>query len=124
MPLYEYVCRACGAEVERLQKFSDPPLADCPDCGKPELNKKISAAGFRLKGGGWYETDFKKDKRRNLAAGSGAAESAAGGGGAESKSSESKGKDTAGSGSESTTKTDSKKADSKKDSGSKKAAGS
>lgn len=69
MPIYEYACRACGREVEKLQKLSDSPLTDCPECGKPEMVRKVSAPSFRLKGGGWYETDFKsdKDKKRNLA---------------------------------------------------------
>jgi putative FmdB family regulatory protein len=67
MPIYEYRCQSCGHELEKLQKISDAPLVDCPECGKPELTKLISAAGFRLKGGGWYETDFKKDNKRNLA---------------------------------------------------------
>lgn len=67
MPIYEYFCQACGTEIEVLQKMSDVPLVDCPGCAKPALRKKISAAGFRLKGGGWYETDFKKDKKRNIA---------------------------------------------------------
>lgn len=67
MPIYEYRCQACQHELEKLQKLSDPVLVDCPQCGKPALTKLISAAGFRLKGSGWYETDFKKDKRRNLA---------------------------------------------------------
>jgi putative FmdB family regulatory protein len=67
MPVYEYECQACGHYLETLQKISEPPLTDCPACGKPELKKLISAAGFRLKGGGWYETDFKnKDKKKNL----------------------------------------------------------
>lgn len=66
MPFYEYRCQACGEHLESLQKISDPPLTDCPACGKPELKKQVSAAGFRLKGGGWYETDFKNDKKRNL----------------------------------------------------------
>ena len=66
MPIYEYSCGACGHTLEALQKLSDTPLTDCPACGKAELRKLISAAGFRLKGGGWYETDFKKDKQRNL----------------------------------------------------------
>ena len=69
MPIYEYRCQACEHEVEVLQKLSDAPLTDCPECGKPELKKKISAAGFRLKGGGWYETDFKTGNKKNLAAG-------------------------------------------------------
>ena len=62
MPIYEYQCLACGHEMEKLQKMSDAPLVDCPDCQEPELKKKISAAGFRLKGTGWYETDFKNKK--------------------------------------------------------------
>jgi putative FmdB family regulatory protein len=67
MPIYEYRCQSCGHELEKLQKISDPPLVDCPECEQPKLQKLISAAGFRLKGGGWYETDFKKDGKRNLA---------------------------------------------------------
>jgi len=67
MPIYEYQCKACGHELEKIQKMSDAPLTECPACGRSELVKKISAAGFRLKGGGWYETDFKKDGKRNLA---------------------------------------------------------
>lgn len=59
MPIYEYECKSCGHELEVLQKFSDDLLTDCPDCKNPALNKKISAAGFQLKGSGWYETDFK-----------------------------------------------------------------
>jgi len=67
MPFYEYRCEVCGADHEALQKISDPPLTDCPACGKPALKKRVSAAGFRLKGGGWYETDFKKQgQKRNL----------------------------------------------------------
>jgi putative FmdB family regulatory protein len=67
MPIYEYRCEDCGAELEKLQRLSDEPLRDCPTCGKAALKRLISAAGFRLKGSGWYETDFKKDNRRNLA---------------------------------------------------------
>ena len=66
MPFYEYRCEACGHELEALQKVSDDPLSDCPACGRPTLKKLISAAGFRLKGGGWYETDFKGGKKKNL----------------------------------------------------------
>jgi putative FmdB family regulatory protein len=66
MPFYEYVCRACGAESEILQKLSDPPETECPHCHAQALVKQISAAGFRLKGGGWYETDFKSGDKRNL----------------------------------------------------------
>ena len=69
MPIYEYQCQSCGHLHEALQKVSDAPLVDCPACGAPELRKKISAAGFRLKGGGWYETDFKTGGKKNLASG-------------------------------------------------------
>jgi putative FmdB family regulatory protein len=67
MPIYEYQCQHCRKELEILQKISDSPLQDCPECGKPALKKKISAAAFRLKGGGWYETDFKTGGKKNLA---------------------------------------------------------
>lgn len=69
MPFYEYQCRQCGHELEALQKISDKPLRQCPECGKAALTKLVSAPIFRLKGGGWYETDFKseQDKKRNLA---------------------------------------------------------
>lgn len=66
MPFYEYECQACGGHVETLQKISDAPLTDCPACGKAELKKLISASGFRLKGAGWYETDFKNKGKKNL----------------------------------------------------------
>lgn len=59
MPIYEYQCKACGHRLEALQKISEEPLSDCPECGRPDLQKLVSAAGFRLKGGGWYVTDFK-----------------------------------------------------------------
>lgn len=68
MPIYEYLCQSCGHEHEAIQKMSDAPLIHCPACSEPELKKKISAAGFRLKGGGWYETDFKGGgSKRNIA---------------------------------------------------------
>ena len=66
MPIYEYECQACGHYLEKLQKISDPPLTECPQCGEASLQKLISAAGFRLKGGGWYETDFKTGDKKNL----------------------------------------------------------
>jgi putative FmdB family regulatory protein len=59
MPIYEYRCSVCGAEHEALQKVSEPPLTQCPSCGKPGLQKVLTAAGFQLKGSGWYATDFK-----------------------------------------------------------------
>ena len=67
MPIYEYECTACGHAFDALQKMSDNPLTDCPDCNEPSLRKLLSAPNFRLKGGGWYETDFKTDNKRNLA---------------------------------------------------------
>lgn len=67
MPFYEYRCDACDHYFEALQKISDDALVDCPQCHKPQLKKLISAAGFRLKGEGWYETDFKSGAKRNLA---------------------------------------------------------
>jgi putative FmdB family regulatory protein len=59
MPIYEYRCSSCGHELEALQKLSDPLLLACPACGKPALSKLVTAAGFQLKGSGWYATDFK-----------------------------------------------------------------
>jgi len=67
MPFYEYVCTGCGAETTILQKISDPAVTLCPACNQETLTKQISAAGFRLKGGGWYETDFKSGSKKNLA---------------------------------------------------------
>jgi len=67
MPIYEYECEACGHTMEAIQKMSDEPLKDCPECNKAALKKLISAAGFRLKGAGWYETDFKTGSKKNLA---------------------------------------------------------
>ncbi len=63
MPIYEYSCQACGHTLEAIQKFNDPALRECPACHKLELKKQISAAGFHLKGSGWYETDFKGGKK-------------------------------------------------------------
>lgn len=62
MPIYEYLCNSCGAEKEHLQKISDAPIAVCPVCGSSNYVKRISAAGFQLKGSGWYVTDFKNNK--------------------------------------------------------------
>ncbi|HKQ13324.1 MAG TPA: zinc ribbon domain-containing protein [Steroidobacteraceae bacterium] len=78
MPFYEYECTNCKFYVEALQKVSDAPLKQCPSCKKQTLKKLVSAPVFRLKGGGWYETDFKSDQegKRNLAAGEEAPEAA------------------------------------------------
>jgi putative FmdB family regulatory protein len=72
MPIYDYHCTACNADSEILHKISDPPETICPECGKPTLVKQMSAAGFRLSGGGWYETDFKSGGKKNLAGEQGA----------------------------------------------------
>lgn len=66
MPIYEYACKECSHTLDALQKLSDAPLVECPKCGKPALRRLISAPHFRLKGNGWYETDFKKENQRNL----------------------------------------------------------
>lgn len=68
MPIYEYECKACGHRLEKLQKISADPLTDCPVCERDTLSRLVSAAGFRLAGGGWYETDFKTGSKKNLAA--------------------------------------------------------
>jgi len=69
MPIYEYECQKCGHTLEALQKFSDKPLRECPECGRHQLKRLVSAPLFRLAGSGWYETDFKseKERKRNLA---------------------------------------------------------
>jgi len=66
MPIYEYACTECNHTLDALQKIADAPLVDCPECGRPGLKRLLSAPRFRLKGQGWYETDFKKDNQRNL----------------------------------------------------------
>jgi putative FmdB family regulatory protein len=68
MPIYEYRCGACGHHLEALQGMTESPLRKCPECGKSQLKRLVSASAFRLKGNGWYETDFKndKEKKRNL----------------------------------------------------------
>ena len=66
MPIYEYQCDACGHVFDSLQKISEAPLTKCPDCGAEALKKLVSAPAFRLKGGGWYETDFKTGDKKNL----------------------------------------------------------
>ena len=73
MPIYEYQCEACGHRLEALQKISEEPLSDCPECGRSSLQKLVSAAGFRLKGGGWYVTDFKDGAKNKKKSNEGAA---------------------------------------------------
>lgn len=81
MPIYDYQCSECSHVLEAIQKFSDPLLTDCPECGRPALKKLVSAPSFRLAGGGWYETDFKTGSKKNLAgdSSSGAASGASSG---------------------------------------------
>ena len=95
MPIYEYECTECGHELEALQKMSDAPLSDCPACELAGLKKRISAPGFRLSGSGWYETDFKSDKQRNLSKSDGAENK--GGGKSEKSDSKSSPKNKSGS---------------------------
>jgi len=78
MPIYAYQCSACGHSMEALQKMADAPLTDCPACGAAALEKKVTAAAFRLSGGGWYETDFKSGGKKNLASNDTAPSSACG----------------------------------------------
>ena len=66
MPIYGYACKNCSHALDALQKMSDEVLLDCPECGEPALKRQLSAPRFRLKGKGWYETDFKKDNQRNI----------------------------------------------------------
>ena len=79
MPFYEYQCRHCGHQLEALQRLSDAPLKKCPSCGRAQLARIVSRVAFRLKGGGWYETDFKADgeNKRNLVGDESAAEPSA-----------------------------------------------
>ena len=80
MPIYEYACQKCGHTFDALQKVSEGPLKKCPECGALRLKRLVSAPQFRLKGTGWYETDFKKDKKKRLAeSGDGAPPAEAGG---------------------------------------------
>jgi putative FmdB family regulatory protein len=66
MPIYGYTCQSCGHHHDELQKIADDPLVVCPECGEPALKRQLSAPKFRLKGKGWYETDFKTGDKRNL----------------------------------------------------------
>ena len=104
MPIYEYRCEACGHLLDALQKISDEPLRDCPNCNEASLKRLISAPAFRLKGSGWYETDFKseKEKKRNLA------ESAGEGGKSEKADGKPDGKSEAGSDTKAAAKSESK----------------
>ncbi|WP_133500483.1 FmdB family zinc ribbon protein [Cognatilysobacter terrigena] len=82
MPIYAFECAACGHDFDRLQKLSDADPTDCPQCSAPQVRRRLTAPQFRLAGGGWYETDFKKDgdKKRNLAGDGGSSGSTPSGG--------------------------------------------
>ena len=82
MPIYEYRCASCGHELEALQKLSDAPLTMCPACHKAELRKRVSAAGFQLKGSGWYVTDFRNSGAKSTAKDKSATDDAKAGNGA------------------------------------------
>ena len=110
MPIYEYRCASCGHQQEFLQKVSDAPLKVCPKCGKPELAKMLTAAGFQLKGSGWYATDFRNKgtapaksgdaaKTDSKPADSGSSASSSGSSGSGSSGSGSSGSGSSGSGS-------------------------
>ena len=103
MPIYEYECRECGYRLDALQKMSDPPLSDCPECNQAGLKKLVSAPHFRLKGSGWYETDFKNsgrdkpdgaEKGAGKDAGNGAGKTASGKGDGKDKAESSSGSGT------------------------------
>jgi len=112
MPIYEYACKNCEHTLEELQKISDDPLLQCPACGEPQLKRLLSAPRFRLKGSGWYETDFKKDKQRNLVKGEG--DAAAAGNKTETSDSSATGKPD---GDKSASKADGKAAETRSDTG-------
>lgn len=92
MPIYAFECAACGHSFDRLQRLSDPDPTDCPACHEAQVRRQLTAPQFRLAGGGWYETDFKKDgdKKRNLAGDGGTASSGGDSKPAESRPAESK----------------------------------
>lgn len=91
MPLYDYACSSCAHQFETIQKASDDPLRECPSCGALTLKKLLSALRFRLKGSGWYETDFKSGKKRNIAGSDNASKGASSGDSSSSSSDASSG---------------------------------
>lgn len=103
MPIYEYMCQSCRHIEEAIQKVSDEPLVDCPQCGRPDLKKQVTAASFKLKGGGWYETDFKNRKKADDSTGT--AEKSAGKDGEASKPAETRPDTPSSSGGEAARKT-------------------
>ena len=94
MPIYEYQCEACGHKLEKLQKLSDDPLKLCPYCEKHEMKKLVSAVAFRLKGSGWYETDFKTGDKKNVSSSDNASSASGGSSDSSGGSSKSGGSDS------------------------------
>jgi putative FmdB family regulatory protein len=91
MPIYEYQCATCGHQLEIIQKMSDKPLTECPECRQPALNKLVSAAGLQFKGTGWYKTDYSTKGKPKPGTETGpASDSSSSGGGAEAKSADTK----------------------------------
>jgi putative FmdB family regulatory protein len=116
MPIYPYVCTACGHEFDALQKISDDPLKDCPECGESSLRKRLAAPAFQLKGTGWYETDFKNSGKGKETAGKGNGEDKSAGDKAKSGSgSKSDSKAQSGSGDKGSSASGSKAAAAKED---------
>lgn len=111
MPIYEYQCESCGHRLEKIQKMADDPLKVCPECETPTLKKLVSAAAFRLKGGGWYETDFKTGAKKN-ALHSADSSSKSSEGGSESKNSSDSNNGSTGSSADSSKKDSSSKKES------------
>lgn len=118
MPIYEYQCQNCDHTLETIQKISEKPLRKCPECGKLALDKLISATAFRLKGDGWYETDFKSGSKRNVAGDKDASSSGSSDGAGAPKSAESSSKSADSSGS--SKKSDTASSKNSKSAGSKK----
>ncbi len=116
MPIYEYRCSDCGHEFEVIQKMSDQPMTDCPTCGKSALSKLVSAAGFQLKGSGWYVTDFRDKKQSKKDSGAGESKTSEAGSAGEGKTSEAgaAGNKAGGAGNDGKDKKDSKSTDTAK----------
>ena len=118
MPIYEYRCASCGHELEALQKLSDAPLAECPACHKPDLKKLVSAAGFQLKGSGWYVTDFRNSGGKPPATGTAAGKTANAAGAGANAGATGAGSDTSSGTSSGTSSTEGKSGESKAGTGS------
>ena len=118
MPIYEYRCGDCGHEFETIQKISEAPLTQCPACEHQALQKKVSRAAFRLKGGGWYETDFKSGNKRNVIGAGDSSSSGSGSSGSEKSGGESSSGDKSATGKSAPEKSSGEKSSSEKSGGS------